>query len=197
MGGRIFLRQESRLIEFDYGIGAEALVLAVADGHAHALHAIAEGQGVVGISVHGKAVQAVDQLADGGEAGKQVLRFHAVDLGDGLALQADDGIILLIHPQQAVEQALPLQDLARPNLKHPAIDTIDFLVAAELVFVIPKLVFRHDEGLYIAHVGEVFVGHLEALQGEKRLADQLLGALMLGREDDVAHLAIFADGGTA
>ena len=39
---------------------------------------------------------------------------------------------------------------------------------------------------------EVFVGQLQALQGVERFADHAFGALVLGREDHVALLAILA-----
>jgi len=77
-------------------------------------------------------------------------------------------------------------------LQHPAIHAVDRLVAAELRFVIPKLVLGHHEGLDAADVLEVFVGHLQVLQSQQRPADRLLGAFVLGRKDHVALLAILA-----
>src|ERR1017187_2555693 len=182
----------SGLFELDYRVRAEPLVLAVSDGHWHARYARAERQRIVGEGVYRKPVHAIHELANGCESRKQILRWPAEHLRHRLPFQPHDREVLLIRPQHAVEKALPLEDLPRAHLQHPAVHAVDVLVAAEFRLVIPKLVFGHYERLDAANVLEVFVGHLEALQGEERHPDHPLCAFVLGRKDHVALLAILA-----
>src|SRR5215218_9023231 len=80
----------------DGGLGAETLVVEVADGQFHAQGAGGEVEGVVGLGVNREPVIA-DFLAHCPEIGEEVLfaRLIAPDLGDGSSLAADDRVVSL------------------------------------------------------------------------------------------------------
>ena len=57
------------------------------------------------------------------------------------------------------------------------------------------LILGEQERLHFADIAKIFVGQLDAMQSVEGLADHLLGALLLRREDDVAQFAIAAHDG--
>jgi len=151
-----------------------------------------DGVGNVSVRIDRKPVLPVDGPPHRCESRKQILLFHAADLRHCLALRAHNGEIVLLHPQHALKQPLPLQNLSRPHFEYVARHVVDIFRAAKFRFVNRQQFFHQNEGLDIAYIGEIFFGQLEILQGENGPADNLLGALLCGRENDVAHFAVLA-----
>ena len=92
--------------------GVEALVVGVADGGAD-VDGLREGvllggevEGAFGVGVDGEPVLAVDGLVVGGEGRGEVFVAGAGVLGNGLAVDEDDLVVLLREPDVALEVAV-------------------------------------------------------------------------------------------
>src|ERR1039457_1214801 len=102
-------RRESR---FD----PETFVVAVGNQYPLALRPRAKVQGVIGIRIDGKPVLAIKGLAHRSEARKQVFRLGGPDLRYRLTLHPHDVVLLLIHPDHAIEEPLAVQNLPWTHL---------------------------------------------------------------------------------
>ncbi len=142
-------------------------------------------------------MSAVDGFAQGGEAGKEVFVRAGAEFRDGAAVGADDGEGLLFGPDEAVEHAKALKELAGGEFEDPAIAAVHILVALEADDVAGQEFGGDQQGLDVANVGEVLGGEDQALKGVGRGADQLFGAFARWGEDDVAGLAVLATARTA
>src|SRR5213080_7434 len=96
------------LLRRERGFRAEPLVAAVGNSQSDALRPCAELKRIVGVGINRKPVLTIYWLADGSEARKQVLGLRRPDLWNRLAFHAHDVVLLLVHPNQAVEEPLPL-----------------------------------------------------------------------------------------
>lgn len=128
---------------------------------------------------------------------EEVLLLAGDDFGNGFAFAADDREIVFIDPQHAIEEPLAGKNLARTDGEQPAIAAIDRLLTFVFDVVEPELVFGHDVWLDVAEVGEILIGHDEVPEAHHGSADEALGAVAGGGEDDFADFAIFAGLGAA
>src|ERR1700736_4683096 len=121
--------------ERDLRIGPKPPIFTVADNQPDALRASAKIQRIIAGSRLWKPILAIHLPPHRGEARKQVLGFRSTDLWNGLAFAANNREVGFVYPNQAVEQALPLQELARANLHHPARHSFDRFLATIFGFV--------------------------------------------------------------
>jgi len=105
----------------------------------------------------GRALKPVNNLIE------EVQEVSVEDLRHRLALRAHNGEVVLFHPQHAVEQPLPLQNLPRPHLEHVAIHVVDIFLAAKFRFVNRQQFLHQHERLDIPDIGEILFGQLEIL----------------------------------
>lgn len=140
---------------------------------------------------------AVDGFAQGGEAGEEVFVGAGAEFGDGAPVAADDGEGGLIDPQQSVEHAEALKQLARGEFEDPAGASVDVFFALEADEVAGQEVWGEQEGLDVADVFEVFGGEAQAAESVGGGANELFGAVAGGGEDDVAGFAVLSGAGSA
>ena len=114
-------------------------------------------------------------MSDGSESGEKIFLFRTKDFRDGFALAADDGKVALGHPEQAVEQALAVEDLARGDGEDPAGGVFDRFLAPVAGGIERELLFRQQQRLDLAEIAEVFLGQDQAGEHRLRLADQPFG----------------------
>ena len=115
--------------------GVEALVVGVADRGAD-VDVLREGVGVgwevegaVGAGVDGEPVLAVDLLVVGREGRGEVFVAGAGVLGNGLAVDEDDLVVLLIEPDLALEVAVVFDELAGFAVEDVGVELVDALAA--------------------------------------------------------------------
>ncbi len=131
-------------------------------------------------------------MPEGAKAGEKIFFFRAEDFGDRLALAADDGKIGLRDPEEPVEQALAVENLAGGDGEDPARGVGDGLFAAVAGGVERELFLRQEQRLDFAEVAEVLVGEDEAGERGARFADRAFGSFAGWGEDDLAGFDILA-----
>ena len=131
-------------------------------------------------------------MPQGAKTWEKIFLFRSEDLGDGLALALDDGKVIFGDPEEALEEALAVEELAGLDFEDPAFGILDGFFAAEGGGVEPETLLGEEERLDLAEVAEVLFGEDEADEGGAGLADQFFFAPAVGGEEDFAGFLVFA-----
>lgn len=131
-------------------------------------------------------------MPQGAETREKIFLFRAEDLRHRLALALDDGEVVFGDPEEALEEALTIEELAGLDFEDPALRTLHRFFAAEGGGIEPEALLGEEEWLDLAKIAEVLFGEDEANEGGAGFADQLFFAPAIGGEEDFAGFGVFA-----
>ena len=124
------------------------------------------------------------------ESREEVAVFDSVNLRNRTTRRTHDLPMLDANPHEPVEKALPVKDLARPQLQDIAIGPVDDFDSLVADLVEADRFGRKHERVHIAEVAKVFVRQSQALQLEDRSAAVTLDTFPCASEGDVANLFV-------
>src|SRR5580658_4228032 len=144
------------IAEFNARFALVVLIVLIADDQLDPLRKIPEVQRIVGVSVRGKPILAVDLLAIGGKT-RELVVLAVPDGAHAFAVGLDNLQVAIVHPSLAFKVALTLHRLLRfrSHGKNIGIDLVDLFAADISNVVVGNLVGGEHERLHVNQVGQI------------------------------------------